>query len=129
MCQIYHEDVMQMMVLVMFFDKKNCWHPRRSSINHVFLFFSCSMGACRNDVRLTGFENLLKTYIMSGLWESRRAFMSNRWPFSFLNDEQMSNKVGVEQQPAAYCARTIYIYIWTCHDSPEPKTELPPLFC
>ena len=54
---------MQMMVLVMFFDKKSCWHPRRSSINHVFLCCSCSMGACRNDVRLTGFENLLKTYI------------------------------------------------------------------
>ena len=25
--------------------------------------------------------------------------MSNGWPFSLLNDEQMSNKVGVEHQP------------------------------
>ena len=25
--------------------------------------------------------------------------MSNRWPFSLLNDEQMSNKVGVKHQP------------------------------
>ena len=25
--------------------------------------------------------------------------MSKRWPFSLLNDEQMSNKVGVEHQP------------------------------
>ena len=25
--------------------------------------------------------------------------MSNEWPFSFLIDEQMSNKVGVEHQP------------------------------
>ena len=26
--------------------------------------------------------------------------MSKRWPFSLLNDEQMSNKVGVKHQPA-----------------------------
>ena len=25
--------------------------------------------------------------------------MSHEWPFSLLNDEQMSNKVGVEHQP------------------------------
>ena len=33
--------------------------------------------------------------------------MSKRWPFSLLNDEQMSNKVGVEHQPVEgfyYCS-------------------------
>ena len=28
--------------------------------------------------------------------------MSTGWPFSLLNDEQMSNKVGVEHQPENY---------------------------
>ena len=28
--------------------------------------------------------------------------MSKRWPFSLLNDEQMSNKVRVEHQPTIY---------------------------
>ena len=28
--------------------------------------------------------------------------MSNGWQFSLLNDEQMSNKVGVEHQPATF---------------------------
>ena len=28
--------------------------------------------------------------------------MRKRWPFSLLNDEQMSNKVGVEHQPDMY---------------------------
>ena len=37
--------------------------------------------------------------------------MSNGWPFSLLNDEQMSNKVGVEHQPV-YAYFCTYIYIW-----------------
>ena len=29
--------------------------------------------------------------------------MSKEWPFSLLNDEQMSNKVRVEHQPVVFC--------------------------
>ena len=47
--------------------------------------------------------------------------MSNGYPFSLLNDEQMSNKVRVEHQPAIY----IYIQLWPCLDVFWPKNSNP----
>ena len=37
--------------------------------------------------------------------------MSNRWPFSLLNDEQMSNKLGVEHQPAKLLIRVMFLLV------------------
>ena len=44
-------------------------------------------------------ELCIQKYIWAALTGEQ---MSNGWPFSLLNDEQMSNKVGVEHQPDIY---------------------------
>ncbi len=50
--------------------------------------------------------------------------MSNEWPFSLLNDEQMSNKVGVEHQPVVDKLPTSTgesLDFWTMNCREHPK--------